>query len=286
MMAGMVSASERMAPVQGLHPSERSRDLTIWGCSPSRATKTLLNGKQRIAAHVHRALFGKVEIDNRNIFLVDVLPYVHLRPVGERKDANAFAGMNPRVVKVPQFRALVLRVPLPGAVAEGIDALLGARFFFIAPRAAKGRVEIVVAQRIEQRLRLQQSAAALGVEHNGIRPRRNGGFVAPDQQLRANGAGHRIAKREHLRELEAGVHMQQRKGNRRRIKGLLRQPQHDGRILADRVEHDGSLEFRSHFAQNVNALRLQQAQMAQALRSGDLRRWRYFEWCIFSDRHA
>jgi hypothetical protein len=96
------------------------------------------------------------------------------------------------------------------------------------------------------------------------------GFIAPHQQLRANRAGHLIAKGEHLRELEAGVDMQQRKGNRRGIEGLLRQPQHDGRILADGVEHHRPLKLRGHFAQNVNALRFKQAQMAQARRADAL----------------
>ena len=268
MMAGIVSASERIAPVHGLHPSERSRDLTICGCSPGSATKALLDGQQRIAAHIHGPLFGKVEIDDRNLFLVDVLPDIHLRPVGERKDANAFAGMDARVVEVPQLGALVLRVPLPGAVAEGVDALLGAGLLFIAPRAAEGRVEVVVAQRIEQRLRLQQSAAALGVQRDGIRARGDGRLIAPDQQLRAHRARHLIAEGEHLGEFEAGVHVQQGKRNRRGIEGLLRQPQHDGGILADGVEHDRPLKLRGHFAQDVNALRFQQAQMAQAPRSG------------------
>ena len=63
--------------------------------------------------------------------------------------------------------------------------------------------------------------------------------------------------------------MQKGKGNRRRVKGLLRQPQHDGRILADGVEHDGPLELRGHLAQDVDALGLQQAQMAQALWADD-----------------
>ena len=176
--------------------------------------KRLLDGQQRIAAHVHGPLLGKVEIDHRNLFLVDVLPHVHLRPVGERKDANAFAGMNARVVEVPQLGALVLRIPLAGAVAEGIDALLGAGLFFIAPRAAKGRVEVVVAQRIKQRLRLEQPAAALGVERDGIGARRDGRLIAPDQQLRAHFARHLVAKGKHLRELESGIDMQQRKRNR------------------------------------------------------------------------
>ena len=123
-------------------------------------------------------------------------------------------------------------------------------------------------QRVQQPLRFQQLAAALGVERNRIGARGDGVFIAPDQQFRAYRASHLVAKAEHLGKLEASVHMQQREGNRRRVEGLLRQPQHDGRILADRVEHDRTLEFRGYFAQNVNALGFEQLQMAQAWRGG------------------
>ena len=88
----------------------------------------LFDGQQRVAAHIHRPLLGEVKIDDGNLFLVDVLPYVHLRPVGERKNANAFAGMNAGVVEIPQLGALVLRIPLAGRIAERVDALLGADF--------------------------------------------------------------------------------------------------------------------------------------------------------------
>ena len=267
MISGSVSASERMAPVQGLHPSDRSRDLTICGFSPRRATKACSMGSSASPRTYIGPLLGEVEIDDGNVFLVDILPDIHLRPVGERKDADALARMDAGVVEIPQLGALILRVPLTGRVAEGVDALLGAGFLFIAPRAAKGRVEVVVAQRIQQRLRLQQSAAALGVERNGIGARGNGGFVAPDQQLRAHRAGHRIAEGDHLGEFEARIDMQQRKGNRRGIKGLLRQPQHHRRVLADGVKHHRPLELAGHLAQDVDALRLQQAQMAQARES-------------------
>ena len=101
-----------------------------------------------------------------------------------------------------------------------------------------------MAQRIEQRLRLQQPAAALGVERDGIGARGDRSFIAPDQQFRAHGAGHRIAKGKHLGEFEAGVHVQQRKGNRRGIEGLLRQPQHDGRVLADRSRASPAARIR------------------------------------------
>src|ERR1035437_8177832 len=119
--------------------------------------------------------------------------------------------MDACVVEVPQLGALVLRIPLPGAVAERVDALLGAGLLLVAARTAKGRIEVVVAQRIEQRLRLQQTAASLGIERNRIRSRSDGRLIAPYQQLRADRLRHLVAKRNHFRKFEAGVDMQKRK---------------------------------------------------------------------------
>ena len=270
MMAGMVSASERMAPVQGLQPSERSRDLTICGCSPGARHKGLLDGQQRIAAHIHGPLFGEVEIDDGNLFFVDVLPDVHLRPVGERKDANAFAGMNAGVVEVPQLGALVLRVPLAGAVAEGVDALLGAGFLFIAARAAKCRVEVVVAQRVEQRLRLRAVRSSAWCRAQwGWFPRRWPARCARPAAPRRPSAPSRSRKVSISANLKPVSTCSSGNGIGAGIEGLLRQAQHHGRVFADGVEHHRPLELGGDFAQNVDALGFKQAQMAQARR----RRW-------------
>ncbi len=75
---------------------------------------------------------------------MDVVPDVELGPVGEREDADAFAGVDAGVVEVPELGALVLGVPLAGSVAEGEDAFLGAGFFFVAAGSAEGGVEAVV----------------------------------------------------------------------------------------------------------------------------------------------
>ena len=128
--------------------------------------------------------FGEVERDDGNLFEMDVVPDVELGPVGEREDADALAGADAAVEEDPQLGALVLRIPLAGAIAEGEDALLGAGFFFVAARAAEGCVEAVRAQAVEQSLRLQQSAAALGAELDGVGAVGEGFFVAPDDQLR------------------------------------------------------------------------------------------------------
>ena len=89
---------------------------------------------------------------------------------------------------------------VPNEFAVAWDAI-------VAPRAAKGRVEVVVAQAIEQRLRLEQAAAALGVERDGVRTGRNRRLIAPHQKLRADRARHLVAKRNHLSKLEAGINM-------------------------------------------------------------------------------
>ena len=86
--------------------------------------------------------------------------------------------------------------------------------------------------------------------------------AAPRQLTRAIAS----RKAQHLREFEARIDMQQRKRNRRRIERLLRQPQHHRRVFADGVEHHRPLKLRGHFAQDVDALRLKQAQMAQGRR--------------------
>ena len=150
------------------------------------------------------------------------------------------------------------------AVAKGVDPLLGARLLFIAPCAAKGCVEVVVLQGIEQCLRLEQPAASLGIERNRVRPCCNRRFIPPYQQFGANRASHLIAKGNHLVKLEPGVDMQQRKRNRPWVEGFLRKAQHHRGILADGVQHHRPLKFGDHFAKNVEALCLEQTQMAHA----------------------
>src|SRR2546429_8302423 len=61
-----------------------------------------------------------------------------------------------RVEKIPKLRALVFGIPLALRIAKRINALLGAGFFFITPRAAESGVEPSGRKRIEQSFRFQQ----------------------------------------------------------------------------------------------------------------------------------
>ena len=75
------------------------------------------------------------------------------------QDADRFTLVDAGVVDAPKFGALVLGVPGMGGAAERKDAFLGAAFFLIAARAAEGGVELVLVQRLLQRL---------GLHHVGV----------------------------------------------------------------------------------------------------------------------
>ena len=79
--------------------------------------------------------------------------------------------MHARVVEVPRLGALAARIPLAPGVAEGEEALLGARFLLVAPRAAEEGVEAVLGHGREQHGDLQPVAAHLA----GARLHRAGG---------------------------------------------------------------------------------------------------------------
>ena len=227
-------------------------------------------GMRESAADEHLARLGEVERDDGNFFEMDVVPDVELGPVGEREDANAFAGADAAVEEVPQLGALVFGVPLAGGVAEGEDALLGAGFFFVAARSAEGCVEAVGAEAVEQGRGFEQSAAALGAELDGIGSVGEGFFVAPDDELEAEFGGVAVAEFEHLAELVAGVDVKEREGNGRGVEGLLREAQHDGGVFADGVEHHRVLELGGDLAEDVDALGLEELNVAQALFVADL----------------
>jgi hypothetical protein len=84
-----------------------------------------------------------------------------------------------------------------------------------------------------------------------------------DDQPRADRLGHPVAELDHLPELVGGVDVQQREGDRAGVERLLRQPQQDRRVLADRIEHHRPFELGHHFAHDVDALGFQRAQVVE-----------------------
>ena len=146
----------------------------------------LLQHDQRVAADDDLALLGEVERHDRDVLDVDVLPDVELGPVREREHADALAGTDAAVQQVPQLGPLALRIPLAVGVAQREDALLGARALLVAPRAAERRVEVAGLERVEQRLGLQQAAAALRADGERLRAVGDRLLVGVDDQPRAD----------------------------------------------------------------------------------------------------
>ena len=226
----------------------------------------LLEHDERVAADDDLAFLGEIQGHDRNVFHLDVLPDVELRPVRQREDADAFAGADAAVEQRPQFRPLVFRIPLAFGVAQREDALLRARSFFVAPRPAKCRVESSCLERVEQRARLEETAAALGAQDVGLSAVGNRLGVRVHDQPGADLGRVAIAKLDHFAELVCGVDVEQRERNGPRIKRFLGQTEEHRRILADRVEHDRALELGGDLANDVDALRLERAQMVQLWR--------------------
>src|SRR5580704_17431942 len=111
---------------------------------------------QRISAHQHAALLGVVKRNDRNVLKMDVLPHVHLRPVGKRKTPDALPRVQPARKKIPKFGALILRVPLAERIAERENAFLSPGFFLVATGSSESRIELSGPQGVEKSLRLQQ----------------------------------------------------------------------------------------------------------------------------------
>ncbi len=121
----------------------------------------VMNQNNGSAADHGAPLPGEIKRHDGNFLHVDVKPDVELGPIRERKYANAFPLVDPGVEDVPQLRALILGVPLPLAVPERIDSLLGPRFFFVAAGTAKGRVKPAFSQGVEQRLGLDVASRSI-----------------------------------------------------------------------------------------------------------------------------
>ncbi len=80
--------------------------------------------------------------------------------------------------------------------------------------------------------------------------------VDPDLEVEALFATVTIAELDHRPELPRRIDVQQRERQAAGVERLLREAQHDGGVLADRIEHHRPLELGGDLADDVDALRL------------------------------
>jgi len=262
MIFGTVSAVEGIAPVQGLQPSERMRQSTDSGCSSAprgmKSCSTGISDWPRTSIGRFFAKYSETIGIRSSSMYCQTSSSVQLE---RGKDADALARRDARVVEVPQFGTLILRVPLSARVAKREDALLCARPLLVAPRAAERGVVAAFAQCIEECVRLQALAAEDRADRKWIRAVGQCRVIGMHAQIEAELARMAVAKLDHLPELVSGVDVQERKRRLLRMEGLLREAQHDRGVLADRIQHDRALELGHDLAEDVNALRFQRTQV-------------------------
>ena len=71
-----------------------------------------------------------------------------------------------------------------------------------------------------------------------------------DDEVGADLLGVGVAEGDHLGELVAGVDVEEGKRDLAGVEGLLGEAEHDGRVFADRVEHDGVGKFSDGLAED------------------------------------
>src|SRR3984885_1065664 len=205
-------------------------------------------------------------IDGRKLDALapDVLPDVELGPIRQRKRAEVFAWAHTALIQLPQLRSLRFGIPLPERIPEGEDPLLGPGLVLITTCAAKGGIEPVCVDGIEQRRRLQAIP-------RGNRPRVSHSPLV-DGVLHAchNEAGAfrfhlSVPVLEYFGEVVPGVHMQHRERDFARFERLGGQMQQDSRILAPAEEEDRPLGFGCHLADDEDGQRLQEIEVAQGV---------------------
>src|SRR5690606_37732860 len=148
------------------------------------------------------------------------------------KDTYVLPLVHTGVEQAPQFGTLRLGVSLSEFVAEGEDALLGTRLFFLAPRPANAGIKTELLDGFEHRNGLDDITLVVLVTQHLAATTDRVFDLAHDQPL-AELQRSRIAKCDDLVEVMAGVDMQQRKGKAARTKGFLGETQqHDGILSA------------------------------------------------------
>jgi hypothetical protein len=88
--------------------------------------------------------------------------------------------------------------------------------------------------------------------------------VLPDDQVHSCVRSGGFAQLVHGAEFPSRIDMQQREWRRCWIKRLLCQPQHNRRILAHRIQHDGPVGLPHHFSKDMDAFGFEPVEVSEA----------------------
>ena len=147
----------------------------------------------------------------------DVFPNIGFGPVGDGEDADVFAGHLAAVVQVPQLGALAAGIPAAEGIADGEDAFLGAGALLVAAGATAHGVIFALGDGLYQRHGLQRVAGAIGalLQVAAVDPVLDAG----DVEASAGFFHEAVAEIDDLREVVAGIDMEQLKRHRGRGEG-------------------------------------------------------------------
>jgi len=101
MILGTVSASERIAPVQGTHPRDPHPALHPLRFFSRQELRGMIDHHDRPIAKNHIAFARKIEAHDRDLLHLNVKPNVELGPVRERKNANTLTLVEAGIENVP-----------------------------------------------------------------------------------------------------------------------------------------------------------------------------------------
>ena len=98
-------------------------------------------GQQNIISNDDWSVVAVVNLGDRDLFGLDVLPDVKLHPVADRKNSEMFPDILPAIIEAPKFGPLVLRIPLTMGVAMGEKSLFCPCFLFVTTGTAKAGIK-------------------------------------------------------------------------------------------------------------------------------------------------
>ena len=185
-------------------------------------------------------------------------------------DADVLALVVAAVVEVPQLGPLRLGVPLAELVAEAEHPLLGAGLLLVAAGAAERGVELVLADGAQQREGLHRVARRDGLDDAArVDVVLHLGDDEPHARSRRparRGSASTSSKLWPVSTCMTG------NGSRPGRNALMRQVQHDDRVLAAGEQQHGPLELGGHLADDVDGLGLERPQVAELVASRGLPR--------------
>jgi hypothetical protein len=208
---------------------------------------------------------GEVDRWERDLFAFDVHPNIHLGEVGERENAEVFAGVFASVEKVPKFGALIFWVPLAEVIAVGEEAFFGAGFFFIAASATEAGIVLMFFDGIEEGDGLKFVAGSVRTFFFDNPAGIDGVLNETNDELGTEEFYEFIAVDHGLLKVVTGIDMNQWEGRTCGPEGFFCEPCHHDGIFTAREEKGGVLKLSGGLTEYKDRLGFELVEMGEVI---------------------